>query len=258
MRRTHLPPVLAALSLAACVPQPVEWEIPRQSPPAASPLVASLDAVAGAPVVADAELPDVLPAGGCPGSARLAVAAGEERYLAWWEPRPDSSALLLVARSGDAGRSWAQRYVVDSLDRGVRGCRRPAPSIAADSANGYVHVAYALDAPEGPGLFYAHLMDPRAQFEPPAAVVYGERPGATAVASDDQSVVVAYENPNGARPQVAVAVSRTAGHTFEGKTIPASVPEVPATTPSVAVRGTRLVVAWVQPNGPVVRTGRIK
>ena len=240
------------LLAAACVPEPVAWDPPRGLASAAGPLVAALDAGGAAPSPAPA-----LP-GACPGSARVAAAAGQERWAAWWAPRPDSSAVLMAARSADAGASWAQRYVVDSLDRGSRGCQRPAPSIAADSANGYVHVAYALDAPEGAGIFYAHLMDPRAQFEVPAAVVYGERPGATAVASDDQSVVVAYENPNTARPQVGAAVSRTAGHTFESKAIAVSGTDTDAVTPSVAVRGTRVAVAWMAPSGPAVRTGRIE
>lgn len=254
MRHRPLAVVVLA-ALAACIPQPVEWEARRQLA-AGAPLVAALDAPALAEP-ADPAAAAALP-GACAGSVRGAAGAGGERYVVWWEPRPDSSARLLAARSTDGGTSWAERYVVDSLDRGERGCRRPAPSIAADSATGYVHVAYSLDAPEGPGIFYAHLMDPRAQFEVPAAVVYGERPGATAVAADDQSVVVAYEDPNGARRQVGVAVSRTAGHTFESKAIPASVGDVEATTPSVAVRGTRLAVAWVEASGPVVRTGRIK
>jgi hypothetical protein len=93
-----------------------------------------------------------------------------------------------------------------------------------------VHVAYSLDAPEGPGIFYAHLMDPRAQFEVPAALVYGGG-GSVAVASDDQTVAIAYEDPNSSRPRIALAVSRTAGHTFESKSIPVSSRDTTARTP---------------------------
>ena len=59
---------------------------------------------------------------------------------------------------------------VDTLDRGTRGCARPSPAISFDPAGGYVHVVYFLDAPEGPGVFFAHSMDRGATLHSPVAI----------------------------------------------------------------------------------------
>jgi len=123
--------------------------------------------------------------------------------------------------------------------------------VAVDGANGYVHLAYALVGPEGPGFFYAHQMDPRAAFEPPIPIVYGERLGSAQVTTDGDYVAVVYEDPNsGSRPRIAIAMSRTAGHLFERRvTVNAGLS--PASDPFVAVRGAALVVGWseVPPTG---------
>jgi hypothetical protein len=71
--------------------------------------------------------PAYAPPNACAGLVRVVAAAGGERYAAWWAPRADSSAHLLAAHSSDGGVTWPHSYVVDSLDRGTRGCRRPAP-----------------------------------------------------------------------------------------------------------------------------------
>lgn len=209
---------------------------------------------------------DVPEARRCPASVRFAVGMRGDRFAAWWAVRPDSSAVLLAAYSSDSGRTWAASSAVDTLDRGVRGCARPSPALAADLVNGYVHVAYFLDAPEGPGLFYSHLMDPRARFEPPSVLVYGERPVAASVASAGDTVAVAYEDPNRPRPQIELALSRTAGHLFEERHIDVSGDDVAARAPRVAVGAGRVAVMWIEgagdaeqrPGAVVVRVGRVQ
>ena len=100
------------------------------------------------------------------------VAAWRDR---WVRPAADSGAGgVSGAGDGGAATAWRGPIVVDSLDqgpgdaqaadRGAYGCARPAPSVVVDTTHGYVHVAYALTGPEGPGVFYAHQMDPRALF----------------------------------------------------------------------------------------------
>jgi hypothetical protein len=197
----------------------------------------------------------------------------------WWAQRPDRSAALYTSRTVDGGRVWSAPLAVDALDRSETGCDRPAPSVAADSANGYLHVAYAMRAPEGPGVFYAHQMDPRAAFERPQVIVYGDRPAATSVASAGDRVVVAYEDPNtGGRPFVSLALSRTAGHTWDAR-VPVSARNVASERPAVALRGAgEVVLGWVEraaprelattddpraavaalPSGVVVRVGRLR
>ncbi len=188
-------------------------------------------------------------------------AGGRVRLAAAWRdsmvaPSPDSAAGgaagAAVAMSGSA---WRGPIMVDSLDqgpgdaqaadRGAYGCARPAPSVAIDKKYGYVHVAYALTGPEGPGVFYAHQMDPRSPFEPPVAIIYGERIGDARVAVDGDVVAVAYEDPNsgGDRRKIGLAVSRTSGHLFENR-LTASGGISNARDPHVIVRGRAVVVGW--------------
>jgi hypothetical protein len=216
------------------------------------------------------------PSGGMPPGG---AASGPGAAAVWWALRPDGSAALYLSRSADAGRSWTAPLAVDTLDRSEARCERPAPSVAVDTANGYLHVAYSLRAPEGPGVFYAHQMDPRGPFERPQVIVYGDRPAATSVTSAGDLVVVAYEDPNtGGRPFVSVALSRTAGHSWAER-VPVSERNVAAERPLVALRGAdQLVLGWVErsaprslsttddpraavaalPSGVVVRVGRLR
>jgi hypothetical protein len=191
----------------------------------------------------------------CPGSLRVAAGRGADRVAVWWSARPDQSARLLASRSPDGGATWSAPLPVDTLDRTTTGCDRPAPAVALDTANGFVHVAYSMRAPEGEGVFYAHQMDPRVRFEPPLVVVYGDRPSAVGVASDGDVVAVAYEDPNTAgRPFVSLAVSRTAGHTIDDR-LAVSGRSMAAVRPAVAVHGRTLVVGWVERPSPRTLAG---
>lgn len=194
----------------------------------------------------------------CARSLRLATAPGRGMVAVWWT-RVNGGRVHLAAAWRDTVAAeqrlgaWRGPIMVDTLDQGPRdaqasergayGCARPAPSLAVDSLNGYVHVAYALTGPEGPGVFYAHQMDPRAAFEPPVAVLYGERLGEARVASHGELVAVAYEDPNSrGRVITAVAISRTAGHLFEERLTASG--GTTARDPHVAVRGKAVVVGW--------------
>ncbi|WP_353267300.1 hypothetical protein [Gemmatimonas sp.] len=227
---------------------------------------ASLSAVASLPPMQMAPAPAASLGDGdtpadslrCARSLRLAIAVGRGRVATWWRRAPGGRVHLVAAwRDTIPAESrlgpWRGPIMVDTLDQGPRdaqasdrgayGCARPAPSLAVDSLNGYVHVAYALTGPEGPGVFYAHQMDPRAGFEPPVAVLYGERLGEARVASHGELVAVAYEDPNSrGRVITSVAISRTAGHLFEERL--AASGGTTARDPYVAVRGKAVVVGW--------------
>jgi hypothetical protein len=201
----------------------------------------------------------------CARSLRIVTAAGKDpkqghgQVAAWWT-RADGGRVFLMAAWRDSvpgqpmSATWRGPIPVDTLDQGPRdaqasdrgayGCARPAPSLSVDSINGYVHVAYALTGPEGPGIFYAHQMTPHALFEPPVAVLYGARLGEVRVASDGDLVAVTYEDPNGrARGRIGLAVSRTAGHIFEERQT-VSVGSTESRDPYVAVRGRGVIVGW--------------
>lgn len=195
----------------------------------------------------------------CARSLRAALSPGRGRVAVWWSRRDQSRVWLLAAwRDTVAAENrlgpWRGPIVVDSVDqgpgdaqaaeRGAAGCARPAPSVVVDHTLGYVHVAYVLVGPEGPGVFYAHQMDPRAAFEPAQAIMYGDRLGSVRVAAAGNLVAVAYEDPNSsARPRVGLAVSRTSGHTFEDRLV-ASGSTAIAHDPYVVVRGRAIVLGW--------------
>jgi hypothetical protein len=194
------------------------------------------------------------PSNACAGSLRLARAR-KTLHAVWWSPRPDSGALLLAAHSSDEGATWSAVAPVDTMDRGVSGCRRAAASIAADSASGYVHITYGLVAPEGPGLFFAHSMDGGVSFHAPVPILYGERLGHSSVAASGDNVAVAFEDPNSGTPRIGLALSRTMGHIFEDRLLPVSDDNGAATYPLIAVQGRRLTVAWRQGAGTNGQTG---
>ena len=245
LRRTAVALLLALVS--ACIKSPVEWTTKRSLP---------IDSDSARVLVADGTLqPDsmlalaarITPPSSdmCAGTLRLARAGGS-LYATWWAPRPDSNANLLASRSLDGGRHWSVAAPVDTSDTGVTGCRRIAPSIAADSTSGYVHITYGMVAPEGPGLFFAHSMDEGVTFHTPVAIVYGDRLGRTSVAADGDIVIVGFEDPNSNTPRIGLAISRTMGHIFEQRILPLSDDVGTATRPRTAVRGRQLAVAWEQ------------
>jgi len=205
-------------------------------------------------------------------------AGGRVRLTAAWRdgvvtPSADFAAGGASGALGAApGSAWRGPIVVDSLDqgpgdaqaadRGAYGCARPAPSVAIDQKYGYVHVAYALTGPEGPGVFYAHQMDPRSPFEPPVAILYGDRIGDARVAVDGDVVAVAYEDPNSGqgRRKIGLAVSRTSGHLFEDR-LTASGGISNARDPHVLVRGRAVVVGWSETatgSDPIFRLRRAR
>lgn len=201
----------------------------------------------------------------CARTLRIATAGGSDpaqghgQVAVWWT-RVSRGRVHLVAAWRDSipgepiTAPWRGPIPVDTLDqgpldaqasdRGAYGCARPAPGLAVDSINGYVHVAYALTGPEGPGIFYAHQMTPHALFEPPIAVIYGTELGEVRVASDGDLVAVVYDDPNSRdRGRIGMAVSTTAGHLF-GERFMVSTGSADQRDPWVAVRGHAIVAGW--------------
>ena len=202
-----------------------------------------------------------IPNGACPGSLRTAQ-SGRDIYGAWWEVRDDSSAVLMVGRSTDSGKSWAITAPADTSDHSLRGCTRPPPAVAADSTTNYVDIAYFMDAKEGPGVFFTHSMDARKLgtgdgiFHSPVPVVYGDQPAEVSVAARGDELMVAYEEPNGEREMVGLALSSTMGHIFEQR-LTVSQPEIPARSPVVAIRGDSVIVQWMERPDSVKTGGRV-
>lgn len=264
LRRGRRLSALALLAMPlACTASPVEWTAQRRG--AASPAALALEPDGTLAPDSLERLTErlVVPGAVCGGSLRLSRGAGT-MFAAWWAPRPDSAAWLMASHTSDDGRRWSPPAAVDTTDRSVSGCRRTPPAIAADSVTGYVHVTYALKAPEGPGLFFSHSMDRGRTFHSPVAILYGDRLGRTSVAADGDVVVVAFEDPNSGSPRIGLALSRTMGHIFEDRLLPISGDQGVASHPLAAVRGRQIAVSWEErasetaPGARVVRVGVVR
>jgi hypothetical protein len=258
--RILVPTLLLVGLVAACDSSPVDWTDPTSIDGPAGPARLTLT-VAGQPRL----VPEPAPVGSPPRdpalcSASLRTVRGTSRLFAvWWSVRRDSSAALNAAWSSDTGKTWGMTAPVDTSDVSSRGCSRPPASVATVGDD--LYVAYSMTAPEGTGVFFAHFMG--SMLHSPVAVIYGERLVATAIAAEDERVVVAYEEPNGKRQQVDVALSRTQGHIFEWHGT-ASRDVDAATQPTVALAGPRVAIAWNTRalndsiGARVVREGRLR
>lgn len=231
---------MVLLSALACTSSPVEW----------GPVVHGHDP--RTPREFPGALQSVPSASACPGSLRVAK-TGAHDYAAWWESRPDSSAVLMSSRMED--RTWRTPVIADSTDHGARGCGRPAPAIAADDSSGYIHVAYFAEPERGAGIFFAHSMDAGATFHSPVPIVFGRNPSRASVSSEGDRVVVAYEDPNSTQPIIGVALSKTMGHIFESR-IQATSENGRARQPVVRIEDDSIRLWWSEysPNSAVSAT----
>jgi hypothetical protein len=254
--------LVAALVLpAACDAPPIAWNDPVPIAQSAGATRLIVDpAAATAAFVVDSTRATSFPAVAGLCRSTFVVARGATRLqAAWWNVRPDSSALLYTAASPDSGNSWGAPVPVDTTDISSAGCARPSPSITTVGDD--VYLAYSMIAPEGKGVFFAHSM--ANMIHSPVPVIYGERLVATAIAADSQRVAVAYEEPNGRRDEVDLAFSKSQGHLFEIHT-PASRSIDGATAPAVAFAGPVVAVAWTTRRNDgaaptrVVRMGRLE
>ncbi len=260
-RRIACPLALLVLTAAGCAAPPVDWAPPHAATRQGDATALDADGAVRPDTMGALASRLATPGPACTGSLRVA-AAGRTLFGVWWAPRPDSSARLVAARSTDGGHTWRAPVVVDSTDAATAGCRRAPAAVAADSASGYVHVTYALQAREGPGLFFSHSMDGGNTFHEPVPILYGERLGYTSVAADGDLVVVGFEDPNSTTPRIGLALSRTMGHIFEHRILPVSDDHGVAAHPITAVRGGRVAVAWESsasdPTALMVRTGTVR
>lgn len=258
-----------ALAVTACEKGPVEWRGDASqlavltpgdeaSAPVDAHLVLRPD---GSPALESIAASATSPAdtAACPGSLRVAALSATEIYSVWWSRRDGGRALLLSARSDDSGGTWTPSVPVDTTDRGASSCARPSPAIAADATSGYVHVTYFINSAGGPGVFFAHSMERGELFHAPVPIMYGDRPSATAVAAADSVVVVAFEDPNGTRPQISLAMSHTWGHIFSRDRPEASLGAPIADQPLIALRHPLIAVGWHGKDRAVIaRVGTLK
>jgi hypothetical protein len=252
--------LLVLVVLAGCGPEPVAWGDPKAIVPSDGPSRLVVDSTGAARFVADTVRPSASPAVPALCAATLRTSQGRTLlYASWWSVRADSSSILHLARSTDGGRTWSRASAVDTTDVSTAGCKRPPPALTTVGDD--VYVAYSMIAPEGKGVFFAHSMG--SMLHAPVSVIYGERLVETSIAADEHRVAVAYEEPNGNRPQIDVAMSVTQGHLFDWHVTASRGIDV-ASSPAVAMLGPELAVSWLNippdggPPNRVVRVGRLQ
>jgi hypothetical protein len=227
---------LTALLTTACVNEPVDWgDVSYRGSQLGDPDTRSAVLSANLPSVAGAVAQ-------CLRSIRTA-SADSDLFRVWWAARSDSSVVLAMQHSRDGGTGWELPVVVEARDGGRRGCDRPAPGIFYDSARGYLHLVYFIEAKDGAGVFFAHSMDKGGMFHSPVPVVYGNAPVAASVTANGDSVVVVFEDPNATTPRVGIVLSHSTGHIFEarGDVTP---DDVPAVAPWVTLEHRNVTVWW--------------
>jgi hypothetical protein len=194
------------------------------------------------------------PAGeSCP-CCRTAVVAGrgDTVYAAWRKVFPGNLRQVVVARSADGGRTWAEPALAQRDGWVIDGCPHAGPSMQVDAA-GRVHVAWWSGKRGAAGVFYAHSDDGGrtfgaaapmgvAEFSRPAHVQLALDPVPNAPASAAR-VVATWDDGTVRDPRVLVRVSRDGGATF-GPAVAASVPGRSATFPVLAAQGGRATLAW--------------
>src|SRR5687767_7075942 len=111
----------AALLLAGCAEEPVEWSGVFYRP-------SRLGDPDTRSSILSAGLVETRP--GLNTCLRSIRAAGDslDLFRVWYSSRKDSSVVLSLQRSKDRGRTWLPPTVIDSTDRGRLGCDRPPPS----------------------------------------------------------------------------------------------------------------------------------
>ena len=233
------------LLLAACGRDGVSWGPVTYGAAAAEPRIetATLPGRAGA------------------GCAEVAVVArGEARYAAWWEARPDGSSALMLARSPDGGATWEAPVLADGRDAGNLRCARPLPALFADETTEYLHVTYHISPPGSPGVYFTHSMNAaklgtsgEGVLHMAVPVTHGDRPVRSSVAGRGDTVVVAFEDPNSAKPRILLAFSTGAGHVFSTQEVVSPAGSA-ASSPRVSISSDSVRVRWVEAAaGRVVR-----
>jgi len=182
----------------------------------------------------------------CP-CCRTAVATASDGtvYVAWRIVLVGDVRDIVVAKSGDHGRTWTEPTRVQADDWVFHGCPHAGPAIQVDR-DGHLHVAWWTGKEGAAGVYYTRSDDGGVTFTQaaPLGTAAASRPAHVQLAlGPRREIAVVWDDGTKAIPQVVLRVSQDGGRSF-GPVVPVSVAGRVAGFPVVALRDTTLTVAW--------------
>jgi hypothetical protein len=183
----------------------------------------------------------------------VAVAGDGAIYVAWRAILPGDIRDVVVTRSADGGKTWAEPVRTRADDWVYPGCPHAGPSLELDAAGG-VHVAWWTGKEGEAGVYYAHSTDGGKSFSAqPIATGERARPAHVQLAVAGAQVYVAWDDGLGDMPRVLLRRSADGGETFRREEL-LSEPGVAASFPVLALHGDSVAVAWSQTTAEEHRT----
>lgn len=185
---------------------------------------------------------------------KTAIAFGPDRslYAAWRHIYPTSMRDIAVARSTDAGRTFDAPTRVSLDNWQLSGCPDDGPAMVVDAAN-VIHVVWPTLVPGTPpskGIFYAYSTDGGKSFSPRQRLddPQGTSAAHPAMALDGRDILVAWDDLSSSKERRVRLrrVSQSDAASWGPESSPGLLvnAESPASYPSLAVAGGRIVVAW--------------
>jgi hypothetical protein len=173
----------------------------------------------------------------------VAVAGDGTIYVAWRAILPGDIRDVVVSRSSDRGKTWAEPVRVRADDWVYPGCPHAGPSLEVD-ARGDVHVAWWTGKEGEAGVYYARSADGGRSFVAQAmATGKKARPAHVQLAVSGRRVYVAWDDGLGDVPRVLLRRSADGGKSFRPEE-PLSDEGVAASYPVLAIYGDSVAVAW--------------
>ena len=182
----------------------------------------------------------------CP-CCRTAIATASDGtvYVAWRIVLAGDVRDVVVAKSGDRGRTWSGPARVHADDWVFHGCPHAGPAIQVDGDD-HLHVAWWTGKEGAAGVYYARSDDGGTTFTAaePLETAATSRPAHVQLALGPRgAIAVVWDDGTKAIPQIVLRVSQDGGRSF-GPAAPVSVAGRVAGFPVVALRDTTLTVAW--------------
>ena len=175
----------------------------------------------------------------------VAVAGDGTIYVAWRAILAGDVRDVVVTRSSDDGRTWAEPVRTRADDWVYPGCPHAGPSLEVD-AKGDVHVAWWTGKEGEAGVYYARSSDGAKSFvAQPIAIGDKARPAHVQLAVSGQRVYVAWDDGLGDIPRVLLRRSSDGGKSFNPEEL-LSDQGVAASYPVIALYGDSVAVAWSQ------------